>query len=199
MLPLNKELSMEVSAYAKFVRISPKKVQPLLKGLRGKPVEEVLASLRYSQTKAGKLLYKLIASASANASNNYNLKPDNLKIKKLVADEGSRFKRYWFRSRGSADTQLKRTAHLSVVLEEAVPSLPVDQAKVINQATKAQRSEETAAPSQDKSASSASPATTEITAQAVTPEASTEPASQVEPKKQKRLDIKRIFRRTTNK
>jgi large subunit ribosomal protein L22 len=116
---------MEIVAKSKFIRISPKKVRPLLKDLRSKKVSVVLPSLNYAQTKAGHLLYKLIASATANATNNYNLKADNLKIKTLTADDGPRFKRHWLRSHGSADVILKRNAHLTVVLEEIVPTLAI--------------------------------------------------------------------------
>src|SRR4030042_3535884 len=112
---------MEIIAEVKFAHISPKKVKPLLGDLRRRPVMEVLTGLRYAQSKAGQLIYKLIASATANALNNYNLKSDNLKIKLLTADDGVRYKRYWLRSHGAADVRLKRTTHLRVVLEEITP------------------------------------------------------------------------------
>ncbi|MBU1082866.1 50S ribosomal protein L22 [Patescibacteria group bacterium] len=131
---------MEIIAKAKFIRISPKKVRPLLKDLRQKNVDLVLASLRYTHTKAGRLLYKLIASAAANATNNYNLKADNLKIKTLTANDGPRFKRHWMRSHGSSDVILKRNAHLAVVLEEIKPTTtPIvkKQAKPITKTTPA--------------------------------------------------------------
>lgn len=114
---------MEVTATTKFIRISPKKVRPLLKDLRGKRVTPVLAALKFAPTKSGKLLYKLIHSAAANALNNYNLKRDNLRIKTLTVDEGPRYRRYWFRSHGSADLLLKRTSHLAVILEEVLPTV----------------------------------------------------------------------------
>jgi len=114
---------MQVSASTKFVKISPKKVRPFLKDLRGKKVVPVLASLKFANTKSGKLLYKLIHSAAANASNNYNLKTDNLKVKTLKVDDGPRARRYWYRSHGSADLQMKRTSHLAVVLDEVIPTI----------------------------------------------------------------------------
>ena len=114
---------MQVTASTKFAKISPKKVRPFLKDLRGKKVTLVLASLKFADSKSGKLLYKLIHSAAANASNNYNLKPDNLKVKTLKVDEGPRSRRYWYRSHGSADLLHKRTSHLSVVLEEITPTI----------------------------------------------------------------------------
>jgi len=115
---------MEIVAKLKFARISPKKVQPLLGSLRRKPAQAVLNSLRYTQTKGGRMVYKLIASAVANAANNYNAKPENLRIKSLVVEEGPRHKRYWFRSHGSADIRLKRMSHINVVLEEIMPTSP---------------------------------------------------------------------------
>lgn len=169
---------MEVIASAKFLKISPKKVRPLLKDLRGKKVNEVLAALNYSPNKAGKLLHKLIASASANASNNYNFKVDNLKIKKIVADDGPIFKRQWMRSRGSSDVILKRTAHLSVILEEIIPTVKPKTAKP--KISKPKSSKETTPAKEDK--------VDKITAK---------PADST--KQSKKLDVKRIFRRTTNK
>lgn len=113
---------MEITATAKFTRISHKKVQPWLKSLRLKPATLALDSLRYAQTKAGQMVYKVIASAVSNAVNNYNFKPENLRIKLLSVDKGPSQKRYWFRSHGSADVRLKRMAHIKVVLEEIVKS-----------------------------------------------------------------------------
>ncbi|MFA5967198.1 MAG: 50S ribosomal protein L22 [Patescibacteria group bacterium] len=123
---------MEIVAKLKFARISPKKVQPLLGSLRRKPAQAALNSLRYAQTKGGKMIYKLIASAIANASNNYNAKPENLRIKSLVVEEGPRYKRYWLRSHGSADIKLKRMAHLTVKLEEILPTPSEKTAKKIS-------------------------------------------------------------------
>ena len=170
---------MEVIASAKFLKISPKKIRPLLKDLRGKKVDEALVALHYSPHKAGKLLHKLISSASANASNNYNFKVDNLKIKKIVADDGPTFKRQWMRSRGSSDVILKRTAHLSVVLEEIIPTIKPKTTKPKT----SKPSKETTPAKEDKV-----DRIDQITAK---PTEST--------KQPKKLDVKRIFRRTTNK
>ena len=122
---------MEITATAKFVHISPKKVRPWLANLRHRSAVESLAALKYARSKAGKLVYKLLHSAMANATNNYNFKADNLTIKSLAVDDGPRLKRYWLRSHGAADVRLKRMSHLKIVLEEIVatpinkPALPV--------------------------------------------------------------------------
>lgn len=114
---------MQVKAVAKFVRISPKKARPLARALRGKKSVAALDALRFDVSKTARLVYKLIFSAVSNAKNNYNLKEDNLRIKELTVDEGPTFKRYWYRSHGSADRLMKRSSHFSVILEEIQPSL----------------------------------------------------------------------------
>jgi len=111
---------IEIQSKIRYAHISPKKVQPHLRDLRGRLANEALAGLKYSQTKAGKLLFKLISSAVANAENNYNLKPQDLKIKKLAVDSGPQYKRYWLRSHGSSDVRLKRTSHITTSLEVLV-------------------------------------------------------------------------------
>jgi large subunit ribosomal protein L22 len=175
---------MQVTASTKFVRISPKKVRPFLGDLRGKKVTPALAALKFSPNKSGRLLYKLIQSAAANALNNYNLKQDNLKIKTLQVDEGPRYRRYWFRSHGSADLLLKRTAHLSVVLEEILPTVkPVPPKK---KAATSGTASQGATPVQPSDEQKMAPGEKKL----ATPEIK---------KPRGRGGIKRIFTRTTNK
>jgi len=114
---------MEVRAIAKFTRISPKKARPMARAMRGLTVTNALDQLKYHQSKTAKLFYKLIKSAVNNASNNYNLKEDNLKIKNLTVNTGPTMKRYWFRSHGAADPLLKRSSHFAVIVEEIKPTL----------------------------------------------------------------------------
>jgi len=173
---------MEVIAKVRFARISPKKVQPLLGDLAKKPVNLVLDNLRYVPTKGGKLVYKLIAAAVANAANNYNIKPENLRIKSLVVNEGPRSKRYWLRSHGAADIKLKRMAHLTVILEEVLPTGVRRPAKPI-------------VPGSAPSAGYKTPLATVPKSSAPGPTPQTEKTS----KPKGRLGIKRLFTRTTNK
>jgi len=174
---------MEIAAQIKFAHISPKKVQPLLGDLRRKPVVAVLSSLKYARTKAGKMLYKVIASAVANAANNYNFKPDNLKIKTVTADEGPRYKRYWFRSHGSADVQLKRMTHITVILEEIVP---------VKLESKAGKSGSSLSPKTVPSASTSGDKPTPTGLDKTKPDPAAKPP-------RGRLGVKRLFTRTTNK
>ncbi|HAR55024.1 TPA: 50S ribosomal protein L22 [Patescibacteria group bacterium] len=171
---------MEITAIAKFSRISPKKVQPWLKNLRRQPAAAALDSLRYVNTKAGRMVYKVIASAVSNAVNNYNFKPDNLRIKSLTVDEGPRQKRYWFRSHGSADVRLKRLAHIKVVIEETT------QQTITKPLTKSVASKAGLQPDKTKvlSDKSSKPAG---------------PTGKSENMKVKKSTTRRIFSRTTNK
>lgn len=114
---------MDITAKAKFIKISPKKAIMLVRSLRGQKTNVAIAGLKNHPTKTSGILSKLIASAVANAKNNYNLKEDNLKIKRLTVDDGPTAKRYWFRSRGSADQLLKRSSHFEIVLTEIIPTL----------------------------------------------------------------------------
>lgn len=114
---------MEIHAKAKFVRISPKKARSLLARLRGMKTSVALDHLKYHRSKTAQIVRKLISSAVSNAKNNYNFKEDNLKIQNLVVDDGPMYKRYWLRSRGSADRLLKRTGHFHLTLAEIHPTV----------------------------------------------------------------------------
>ncbi len=113
---------MEVKATIKFARISPKKAASTVAALRKQKVAGALEQLRFTNNKTAGIVYKLLHSAVSNAKNNYNLKEDNLLIKTITVSDGPRYKRYWLRSRGSADTLLKRTSHFNVVLAEIKPT-----------------------------------------------------------------------------
>jgi len=111
-------IDMEVKAVAKFVRISPRKVRPVMDQVRGKPVEEALNALAFAPQKGAFLLKKVIQSAVANAEQNTSLDVDNLYIKRVYADDGPMLKRFRPRALGRATRILKRTSHLTVVLDE---------------------------------------------------------------------------------
>ena len=69
---------MEVSATAKFIRRSPRKVRLVLDVVRGKPVKEALAILRFMPQAAAPRMISVVASAAANAENNYQMAQDDL-------------------------------------------------------------------------------------------------------------------------
>jgi large subunit ribosomal protein L22 len=109
---------MEVKATAKFIRRSPRKVRLVLDAVRGKKVDEALAILRFLPHGGAKEVLGVVKSAAANAENNYQMATADLFIKRIYADEGPVFKRFRPRSRGMASPILKRTSHITVVVEE---------------------------------------------------------------------------------
>ena len=111
---------MEVKATSKFVRRSPRKVRLVMDAVRGKRVDEAVAILRFLPQGAAKEILGVVKSAAANAENNYQMAPEDLWIKSIYADEGPTFKRFRARARGMASPILKRTSHITVVVEERI-------------------------------------------------------------------------------
>jgi large subunit ribosomal protein L22 len=109
---------VEVVAIGKNLRVSPKKVRPVAKNLRGQAAEKALASLRFVSKKAAVPLAKVLKSAIANAQNTKSMHTDKLIIKEILVDEGPSLKRVRPVSRGAAHQILKRTSLIKVVLEE---------------------------------------------------------------------------------
>ena len=109
---------VEVRAVARHIRMSPQKVRLVLDTIRGKPVTEALAILRFLPHKATVPVAKVVRSASANAENNFNLDVDELVVLRAYADEARTLKRYRPRARGRANQILKRSSHVTVVVSE---------------------------------------------------------------------------------
>ena len=110
---------MEAKATAKFVRMAPRKVRFVLDTVRGKYVDEALAQLKFTPNHAAEEISKVIRSAAANAENNFSMNPDVLKIVRCFVDVGPTLKRVQPRAQGRAFRILKRTSHITVILEEA--------------------------------------------------------------------------------
>ena len=109
---------MEIRAVARFVRISPQKIRLIMSQVRGEKVEDALGLLTFAPQKGAKIVKKLVDSAVANAQENSDMDVDNLYISKIYADEGPTHKRWRPRALGRATKILKRTSHLTVVLDE---------------------------------------------------------------------------------
>ena len=105
-------------AHAKYIRISPRKVKIVIDLIRGKSAEEAQAILTYTPKAAAPVVLKVLNSAIANAENNQNLNRKDLVVAEVYANPGPTLKRYVARSRGSASPMLKRTSHISVVLDQ---------------------------------------------------------------------------------
>ena len=106
------------SATAKYVRISSRKVKIVIDLIRGKNVDDALAILQYTPKAAAPVVHKLLSSAIANAVNNNEMDRKSLYVAEVYANPGPTLKRYVARSRGSASPMLKRTSHISVVLDQ---------------------------------------------------------------------------------
>ena len=110
---------MEVRAITRYVRISPRKVRLVTELIKGQPVEQALTTLKFMPKKAARLVSKTLQSAVANAEQNPNIDIDTLYIKRIFVDEGPSMKRWRARAMGRATRILKRSSHITVILDEA--------------------------------------------------------------------------------
>lgn len=109
---------MQARAVTKYIRISTYKTRQVIDVVRGKPVGEALAILRYMPQKAAKEVARTIKSAAANAENNFDMDPDDLVVKTIYADQGPSLKRYMPRARGRIDIIRKPTTHITVIVDD---------------------------------------------------------------------------------
>ena len=109
---------MEAKATAKYVRISPRKARIVAEIIKGKPVEDALNILKFTPKKAARIINKVLNSALANAEQNYSLDVDNLYVKQVRVDGGPSWKRIQPRAMGRAYRILKRTSHITVIVDE---------------------------------------------------------------------------------
>ena len=104
-------------AVARYVHMSPTKVRRVVALIKDRPVQEALDILRFTPQAAAEPLYKVVASAAANAENNLDLDPDTLVVAAAFADEGPTLKRIRPRAQGRAYRIRKRTSHITVEVE----------------------------------------------------------------------------------
>lgn len=113
-----KPLVKEAYAYAKDVRVTPRKVRLVLDVVRGKNVDEALGILKNVNRAASTPVAKLIKSAAANATNNFGMDGSKLYVAMIQASDGIRMKRFEPRAKGSSSPIVKRTANISVMVKE---------------------------------------------------------------------------------
>lgn len=110
---------MESKASARYIGITPRKVRLVSDLVRGKSINEALTILKFStRRRTAKTLSTLLESAVANAEQKGRIDVDNLFVKTLKVDQGPTMKRYASRAKGQGMRILKKTSHISVVLEE---------------------------------------------------------------------------------
>ena len=109
---------MEVKAVAKDTGLSPKRMRPLVDMVRGKKVEEALNLLKFTPTPKAKFIAKLVRSAAANAENNFQMDPADLKIIRIFVDDARSLRRFRPRSRGRVSPIKRHSSHVTVVVAE---------------------------------------------------------------------------------
>ena len=107
-------------AKAKYIRMSPSKITYILDLVRGKKVEEAVAILENMPDKGAFESLKVLKSAIANAENNMGKNAETLFVKEAYATSGPQFKRMSPRAKGSGNIILKKTSHITIVLDEVV-------------------------------------------------------------------------------
>lgn len=105
-----------MKAYAKNIRISPKKLRVVAEVVRGMSAPEALGFLKFAPKKGAGLLYKVVSSAVSNATHNDNQKLEDLYIDTLVINKGIVYKRGRPVSRGRMHPILKRTSNVRLEL-----------------------------------------------------------------------------------
>ncbi len=109
---------MEVRASAQNIGTPPRKIRLILERLPGLTVDQSLSLLRYVQSPSARAVSKVVLSAASNAENNFDLDVDDLVVKRAYADEGPTQRRFRPRSRGRVSPILKRSSHITIILDE---------------------------------------------------------------------------------
>ena len=114
----NAQKDQRPSAKLSYARVSVQKACFVLDAIRGKSYTEALAIVTYNPRYASQLIRKLLASTAANAQNNLGMNPDRLYVAECFAGQGPIMKRIQPRAQGRAYRILKRTSHITVILDE---------------------------------------------------------------------------------
>ena len=109
---------MAASARIRHLRVTPRKARLVADIIRGKKVQQALDLLVFCKRYVAKDFRKLVKSAWANADQKGTMDPDNLVVKTVMVDVGPTLKRSMPRAKGSATPLLKRTCHITLILDE---------------------------------------------------------------------------------
>lgn len=109
---------MEAKAIARYVRLTPRKARLVADLVRGKSALEALDVLSFTNKKAAEIIKKVLNSAIANATNNFEMDEEKLFVSTILIDEGPVLKRLKPRAMGRADIIRKKTSHVTVVVSE---------------------------------------------------------------------------------
>jgi large subunit ribosomal protein L22 len=109
---------MEIKARARYLRISPFKLRLVARTLPGKKVDDALALLQFLPQRGARLLRKVMMAAVANAEQRPQVDVDTLVVKGVQVDGGPSLKRFQARAMGRVNRIIKRSSHITVVLDE---------------------------------------------------------------------------------
>lgn len=108
---------MDAKATARFVRVTPRKVNQICHLIRGKHVDDALKTLQFTHKIGARVVEKVLKSAVSNAVNiEGKIDVDALRIKEIRVGPGPTMKRYLPRAQGRATPILKRTSHVTVIV-----------------------------------------------------------------------------------
>ena len=108
---------MGIRAKSSNTGISVKKLKPIVNLVRGMGVTEALTTLQFMQSPAAARIAKTVKSAATNAENELMASTEDLKITEIFANEGPRLKRFRARARGRVGRIIKRSSHITVVVD----------------------------------------------------------------------------------
>lgn len=109
---------MIISAKVKSVRISSRKIVPILSVLRNMNVEKAIDILTFSNKKSAFFIKKLLKSVISNAEHNNSVDIDNLFIYRIYVTTGPSLKRFSVRAKGRSNRILKRSSHIYIEVKE---------------------------------------------------------------------------------
>ncbi len=109
---------MNIKTKINFVRISPRKMNRVIKEIVGMKVNDALNTLKYLPHNCARILLKVVKSAKSNAVNNYNLSEENLIIDEGYTGQAIMMKRFTPMSRGRAGSIQKKLSHVTISLRE---------------------------------------------------------------------------------
>ena len=115
---------MEARAQARYVRVTPMKARRVIDLIRGMQADEAQAVLRFAPQAASEPVGKVLASAIANATNNYAMDARGLVISEAFVDEGPTMKRIRPRAQGRAFRIRKRSSHITVIVSDGIAMAP---------------------------------------------------------------------------
>jgi large subunit ribosomal protein L22 len=133
---------MDINVKSLFIKVSPRKLQPVMHGLRGQNAQTARISLLFTNKKGARMAADLLKSALATAKEN-DLELDKVYIKSIFCTSGPRLKRRHIGSRGRSDAIIKRMSHLNLVVSDIAEEVKETEVKKTKETARAEKTVET--------------------------------------------------------